>query len=176
MDAPKTAWLEVQVDVDSISLSLLTEGQNGARVEETAMYHLDQLADSAGAIDTLNLSDESQERLNEQARLAAIGQIFEQSEDEPDLPEVGDVVEDENPPSWSVDGWLEVVEVMADVRCDEYVIQGFHEGEVVDERKQFNTDKTVADANPSYDADEPVVMAQYEGTGDWYAFPASRLN
>lgn len=172
---PKTAWVEIQVDDDSVSLSLLTEGRDGAVVEETAMYSLEQLEDAAGAIDTLNLSDESQNALSEQSRLANIGRVFELSEQGNDLPEVGDVVEDENAPHWSESGWLEVTEVLEDVTADQYVIEGPNEGVVPEGMPLHFNDRTVAEANPSYDDDEPVVLAQYEGAGDWYAFPASRL-
>jgi len=172
-EMPTTAYTEVQIDEDAISLTLISEsGSNGAVVEDTERYTFDELQDMSGDHFNLRLSDESQAALVEGQRDAMKGQILDAG---PDLPEVGDCLTDQNPPPWSDGEYLEVVEVREDVRCDEYVIQGFHEGEVVDKRQQFNTDKTVADANPSYDSDEPVVFAQYDGCGDWYAFPASRL-
>lgn len=86
-----------------------------------------------------------------------------------DLPEPGDVVEDANPPSWSQEDTL-IVESVADETAGEYVIQ---------ESAEWTTipDKTVADANPSCDQDEPVIEAVYTDNeqGDVYAFPLSRI-
>lgn len=93
---------------------------------------------------------------------AIVGEESVESQDAPPLPEPGDVLTDENAPDWSDCDWVEVRDVLPDVRADEYEIQN-------------GTDMTVADANPSYPADDAVILAQYEGFGDWYAFPASRL-
>ncbi len=179
MDAPNTAWVEVQVDENSISLSLLTEGNDGARVEETAMYNFKSLPQSDGAIDSLNLSDKTQDALAEQVRLSAIGKIFEDTEidttDEPTYPEPDTVLTDDNPAPWSEDTRVEVLEVLSDVTCEEYVIQGRNSGEVVDPANQDWTDETVATANPSYSSDEPVIIGQYLDGNKEYAFPASRL-
>ena len=76
-----------------------------------------------------------------------------------DLPEPGDVLEDQNPADWSDDTRVEVVEVLPNTRCEESW-----------------TDETVATANPSYDVDEPVVRGKYLGSETVYAFPASRLD
>lgn len=173
-EMPTTAYTEVQIDEDSISLTLISEsGSNGAVIEDTARYTFDELQSLSGEHDTLRLSDKSRSALVEGRDGAIKAQILET--ELPNLPEVGDVLTDKNAPSWSDSDWVEVVDVMPDVRADEYVVQGFHEGEVVDERQQWNTDETVADANPAYDRDEPVVLAKYEGSGETYAFPASRL-
>jgi hypothetical protein len=92
------------------------------------------------------------------------------------LPQEGDVLTDKNAPNWSNDDWVEVVEVLEDVRCDEYVIQSMNpnrEGPAVEE-VAFH-EETVADANLHAVRDEPVVIAQYNGSGDEYAFPITRL-
>ena len=218
MDAPTTAYTEVQIDEDSISLTLISEsGSNGPVIEDTERFTFEELQDMAGEHLTLRLSTDSRDALVDSRESAVVGNLLqsenlsEAAEEMPDnptseqllaymgllgggatdgvesnsqesgdsqesgLPEVGDCLTDQNPPSWSDNEYLEVVEVLPHVRCDEYVIQGRNEGEVVPRPEQDWTDETVATANPSYDEDEAVVMAQYEGTGDWYAFPASRL-
>jgi hypothetical protein len=170
---PTTAYTEVQIDDDSISLTLISEGQGGVRIEDTERYTFEELQSLSGEHDTLRLSPNTREELDEQARLAIVGSLS-QVEQEPTLPEDGDVLTDENAPLWGGD-WVEVVEVLSKVRADEYVIEGQHSGQALDKSLHTWTDKTVADANPSYDADEPVVIGQYEGTGKHYAFPESRL-
>lgn len=173
-EMPTTAYTEVQIDEDSISLTLISEsGSNGAVVEDTQRYTFDELQSLSGEHDTLRLSDESAEALVEGRRDAMKGQILDSQE--PALPEVGDVLTDENAPSWSDSDWVEVVEVLSEVRADEYVIQGQNEGQPVEKEWQSWNDETVADANPSYPSDDPVVIAQYEVAGEQYAFPASRL-
>lgn len=98
------------------------------------------------------------------------------TEDESDnLPEVGDTVVDGNPPSWSDENELEVVEVLDYVRADEYVIEGKNEGQALEQWNQAWNDRTVADANPSYPEDDVVVRAKYVDGSKVYAYPASRL-
>jgi len=203
MDAPTTAYTEVQIDEDSISLTLISEsGSNGPVIEDTERFTFEELQDMAGEHLTLRLSTDSREALVDSRESAVVGNLL-QSESmeekaeiipdnpsskelmaymgllggeatdgresgdsqESDLPEVGQALTDMNAPSWSDDDWVEVVEVLPNTSADEYVIQENHIGR----------DETVADANPSYDSDEPVVIGQYEGTGKHYAFPASRL-
>lgn len=177
-DSINNVWIEGQIHSDGVSLSLLSESrEGGARVEAVENLTFEELESREGDLFNMRLSDETRLAIDETNRLANIGRIFEDSDESGDeLPEVGDCLTDQNPPPWSDNTeCLEVVEVLEHVTCDEYVIQGRHEGQRVDKSKQDWTDKTVADANPSYDSDEPVVLAQYDGAGDWYAFPASRL-
>jgi len=188
-EQPTTVYTEVQIDEDSISLTLISEsGSNGAVIEDTQRYTFDELEDLTGQHETLHLSRESVNALEQGAVQDDMEQLLDEAEqmvEEPagqelageqvsGLPEVGAVYTDENAPSWSDDDWVEVVEVLEDVRCDEYVIQGNNEGPT-DTSLQTFFDETVADANPSYDPSEPVVIGQYNGSGDEYAFPASRL-
>lgn len=174
---PLTAYTEVQIDDDSISLTLISESQDGARIEDTERFTFDELQEMSGEHQTLRLSDDTQSELSEQARLAMVGNLSEaMSESGRNLPEAGDPMVDDNAPSWSEDPRVIVTEVVEDVTCDEWVIEGQHEGTALSPDLQTWTDKTVADANPSYDSDEPVVFAKYaDGDGDEYAFPASRL-
>ena len=144
--------------------------------DETWFTFAELQEQSPSAPISLNLSDETQSAFAEERRMAQVGRISENQES--NLPQVGDRVRDENPPDWATDlEELEVVEVLSDVRADEYVIQGPNEGTAIDKSMQRLSDETVADANPSYDEDEPVVLAKYErGDSDEYAFPASRLS
>lgn len=154
------AWVEGKITKDGLNLSLMSAKADGStRVE--AIEHI------------------SAEDMELRGGETFIMQAKAQSTDEPSpsdsLPEPGDVLTDENAPSWSANDWVEVIEVLPDARADEYVIQGENEHSVVPVGEQSWTDETVADANPSYPPDDAVVLAQYEGSGDWYAFPASRL-
>lgn len=205
-DAPITAYTEVQIDDDSISLTLITESSDGVTIEDTERFTFKELQSLSGEHLSLSLSGDSREALSDMREDANIGRMLQSqdlSEKEknlpsnpssrellaymgllddrddsgPDLPEAGDIVYDENPPDWARDKRVEVVEVLDDVRCDEYVIQGRHEGEALAIHMHTMDDKTVADANPSYDADEPVVIGTYaDGSDTEYAFPAGRLS
>jgi len=200
-EQPTTVYTEVQIDEDSISLTLISEsGSNGAVIEDTQRYTFDELEDLTGQHETLRLSRESVNALEQGAVQDDMEQLLDEAEqmvaedtgqefveeptgEDPDgtvdtglLPTTGEVLTDKNAPSWSDDDWVEVVEVLEDVSCDEYVIQSMNsqrENSVVS-NVAFH-EETVADANPSYDPSEPVVIGQYNGSGDEYAFPASRL-
>lgn len=179
-DVITNVWNEIRVTDEGISITLLSESADGgAIVEDEAWFTFDEMrANSPQSPISLNLSGQTSSALAEQRRMAQVGELVDsqESDNSQELPEVGERLSDQNPPSWaSDDDYLEVVEVLPDVRCDEYVIQGPNEGQRLDKGKHELFDKTVADANPSYDEDEPVVMAQYNGSGDRYAFPASRL-
>ena len=170
-EMPTTAYTEVQIDEDSISLTLISEsGSNGAVVEDTERFTFEELQSLSGEHSTLRLSDESAEALVEGRRLAMKGQILDS---QPQVSE-GDVLTDENAPHWSSNDWVEVVEVL-DKSADRYVIEGPNEGPVPDGMPLHFHDRTVAEANPSYPDDDTVVIAQYAGTGKHYAFPISRL-
>ena len=172
-EMPTTAYTEVQIDEDSISLTLISEsGSNGAVVEDTERYTFDELQDMAGQHGTLRLSDESQAALVEGQRDAMKGQILDT---EPAHPEPGTVLTDVNAPSWSNEDGVQVTEVLSEVTAEEYVIQGKHEGTALDPSVQSWSDETVADANPQYSPDETVILGRYIDGGKEYAFPASRL-
>jgi hypothetical protein len=186
-EQPTAAYTEVQIDEDSISLTLISEsGSNGAIIEDTERFTFDELETMSGEHRTLRLSRESVNALEESDSQQFVegvpgidgAELVEnlKSEQVSGLPEVGAVYTDENAPGWSNEDCVEVVEVLEDVRCDEYIIESFNsdrKGRCVEE-VAFHED-TVADANPSYDASEAVVIGQYNGSGDEYAFPASRL-
>ena len=164
-EQPTTVYTEVQIDEDSISLTLISEsGSSGPVIEDTERYTFDELQSLSGEHSTLRLSRESVNALKTEEKAVLDGDLLAELEEGDDLPEVGDCLHDQNPPWWS-EQRLEVVEVLPNTRCDEYIIQEL----------MWEPNKTVADANPAYDKDEPVVIAQYDGTGEEYAFPASRL-
>jgi len=179
-DAPTTAYTEVQIDNDSISLTLISESAEGVTIEDTERLTFEELQDMAGEHFTLSLSGDSQQSLSEQRRDANVGRIMQSDtleERAEDLPQAGEVVYDQNAPDWSQDGRVEVVEVLSNVTAEEYVIQGRHEGSAIDPSLQSWNDETVADANPSYSSDEPVIIGTYFNGGDSeYAFPAGRLD
>jgi hypothetical protein len=168
-------WLEAQIDENGIALSLISEGVGeDAIVEAVDHYTFEELQDKSGDMFNMNLSDDSRETLSEMRRLSNIGKIAEsdieakdetESQEGKELPEEGDILWDDNAPSWSQDDRVEVVNV-TDQQADEYVI----------EERVFGNDH-VSDANPSYDEQDTVIEATYldsERSGT-YAFPASRL-
>jgi hypothetical protein len=88
--------------------------------------------------------------------------------------QVGDIVRDTRPPTWSENNELKVVG-LPDENANEYVVS---------ERADIFSDKTVWNANPQCDEDEDVVECQYlddtdmsypNASGSTYAFPVSRL-
>jgi hypothetical protein len=94
----------------------------------------------------------------------------------PNLPPVGSVVEDGNPPAWSEDNELVVVG-HPDESAGEYVVE---------ERPHWShrQDETVSIVNPSCDDDDPVIEVIYRSefddpnaadSEDIYAFPLSRI-
>lgn len=169
-------WVEAQIDGSAISLSLMSESSDGVTVEETARYTFGELQEMTGESFSMSLSDDTRDDLSEMNNLAALGDIVTQTE-EKSLME-GDIAIDQNPPSWSEDNRVEVVEVLEGTTCEQYVIDGYNEGCPVPPAMQNPSDETVADANPNYDANETVVLAEHtEGPGPnkTYAFPESRL-
>lgn len=179
MDEITNVWNEVRVTADGISITLFSErASGGATVEDEAWFTFDEMAaDAPQSPISLNLSDRTSDDWAETRRLARVGQIMDEGENEKshDLPKAGDVLTDRNPAPWSEDTQVEVVEVLPNVSCDEYVIQGQNEGDALTPSSQAWSDETVADSNPSYDEDEPVVRGRYVGSEKVYAFPASRL-
>jgi hypothetical protein len=169
-------WLEAQIDQNGIALTLISEGVGeDAVVEAVDHYTFEELQDKSGDMFNMNLSDDSRETLSEMRRLSNIGKIAEsdieatdetESQEGEELPEEGDILWDDNAPSWSDDDRVEVVNV-TDKKANEYVIQ---ENEIIE-------DDCVSHANPSYDEQDTVIEATYldsERSGT-YAFPASRL-
>ena len=174
-EMPTTVYTEVQIDEDSISLTTISEsGSDGPVIEDTARWTFDELQSLSGEHRTLRLSRETRSALESGSLQSQLSEIFAEAEADLYFPDEGDVLIDDNPAPWSDDTRV-VVEKVTDAPANEYVIQGYHEGEVVDERQQFNTDETVEDANPSYPADNRVVEGHYEGSVKTYAFPIDRL-
>lgn len=174
VDAPNTVWNEITISQSGIGITLYSESAgSGAVVEDEVWFTFDELDLKTGEIHSLNLSDITEESINELKKDATRGKILSEDQSEfsentqsENLPSVGDLVEDSNPPSWSEDNRLKVVEI-PDETTDEYVVE---------ERPVYN-DKTVADVNPSCDPDEPVVICEYvSGNDKEYAFPLSRLS
>jgi hypothetical protein len=171
VNEPTTAYTEVQIDEDSISLTLITESQDGVTIEDTARYTFDELQSLSGQHFTLSLSGDSQSALSELSRLSNIGRIFDESERQI---EEGDVLEDDNPAPWSNDTRI-VVEEVTDTPADRYIIEGETEGLSIHPDSQQWSEKSVADANPSYPDDDRVILGHYSASTKTYAFPESRL-
>jgi hypothetical protein len=205
--APITVWNEVRITSDGISISLLSESRDGpAIVEDEAWFTFDELESMAPSEPlSLNLSDQSQNALDEQSENATVGNLreaesMEEKADEmPENPSADELLAYMEPGGQQSgdsresvdlqvgdvvrdtrppDGWrarLEVVGI-SDKSAHEYVI----------EERFAGPDETVANANPSpsCDPDEPVVEAVYRSDmnlkgaydeEDVYAFPESRL-
>lgn len=168
MSDPINVWNEVRVTGDGISISLISEGAgNPPVVEDEAWFTFDELQEMGPSEPiNLNLSDES--------RSAMVG--GRQSDDEPTPPQRGDPMVDDNAPSWAEDSRVVVEQYLPSVCAYEYVIEGPNASGAMDPTLQARSDETVAAANPSYSADEPVVLARYvDSPAETYAFPESRL-
>lgn len=183
-EPPINVWNEIRVSGDGIGITLYSETAGDTPVvEDETFFTFDELqSEQVGEILSLRLSDETRERMP-----ASMDEILNDAEalieemEEPTLPMAGDPLVDDNAPSWSEDDRVVVEETLSEVNASEYVIQGpsldsDESGITLDESLQAWGDKTVADANPSYSSDEPVVLARYVDKPDTvYAFPASRL-
>jgi hypothetical protein len=167
------AWVEAQIDGNSITLSLMTETQDGATVEETARYTFAELQEMSGEQFSLSLSDDTRDTLSDLNGLAVFGDAI--AEEGGTVLSEGDIAIDPNAPHWSQDNRVEVVEVLEDTTCEKYVAKGPNAGEVVPTDEQRLTDDTVADMNQNYDSDDTVVLARYCEGSDVYAFPSERL-
>lgn len=151
-------WTEVRVTGNGVSVTLYTENESGMPVVEgeTWLTHEEltepELIGGPGKRELLSISGDRPAEPEET--------------EEYDVPAVGSFVVDDNPPSWSDNNVLQVKRIPGET-AGEHVIQ---------ERFGTRSDKTVADANPRYDADAPVVVATYvNGNNEPYAFPSSRL-
>jgi len=175
-------WNEVRVTSDGISVTLFSESADGgATVEDELWFTFDEIQEQAPSQPfSLNLSDETQSAIStigdrnklQQEIPDYIEEYSQELENEQvgNLPEVGDVLIDENAPDWSNGEWVEVVNI-TDQNAEDYVIEEWD--------CPYN-DETVATANPNYSANDTVIEAKYldetgHPTGDSYAFPESRL-
>jgi len=188
MDAPTTAYTEVQIDEDSISLTLITEsGSNGPVIEDTERFTFKELQDMAGEHLTLRLSSDSREALVDSRESAVVGNLAqsenlsEAAEEMPDNPtsdellaymgllgggatdgqESGDSQESDLP---------EVGDTMVDTNSPEWSdddrvrvtnISDKSADEYIVQESDFGYVKTVADVNYDADPDETVIEAQY---------------
>jgi len=172
------AWVEVQVDENSIGLTLLSESAgSGATVEQVEHFTFDELEDMGGEVFSLNLSDETGELLSNMQQdddgfpLSESADLTSPYPEEDlnlwapyyDLPEEGDVLNDPESNARFGDGRVKVTNV-TDVTADEYEIN-------------INGEKTtVAQQNPGHPSRAPVVEGEYvEGSAATYAFPVTRL-
>lgn len=154
-------WVEGQIDNRGIAISLISEGNSGARVESVEHFTFDELENMQGELVDLNLSDES--------RSAIVGETVGNSASRQsgwNLPEVGDIVRDtHDQPHWSDEDRLRVIEV-TDIPARNYDIG------------EYNLNRnpvTVADKNPDEPKDAPVVVANYLDSDTEYSFPCTRL-
>jgi hypothetical protein len=183
---PYNVFTELRVSDEGVSITLFSEWNGETIVEDEVWLTDEQLSDTGTLLSDLSLSVETSEALSEARRDALKGALYgpvsgdvetvsepeSQSENEPawDLPDVGDVVLDGNPPDWSDDNRLRVIEV-TDTPANRYVIG---KGPVESFGDTLFND-TVANKNPSEPEDAPVVIANYIGSDSQYAFPVSRL-
>jgi len=166
-------WIEGQVDENSISLTLLSESQNGAKVEQIQSFTLDELTDLSGEIFSMNLSDETREAIQsttETNMIEMADNTVENNERDTsntgdyNMPSTGDIVHDTEGPDWGESTRMEVTDVLWNTPAKEFNIND-----------DSIYEKTVYSVN-NCEPDEPVIMARYvEGSGDEYAFPVSRL-
>jgi hypothetical protein len=161
-----SVWNEIRITGDGISMTLYSEGSDGVRVEDEVWFTTDELDEMAAGMESLRLSDETKDKLEGDANLS-LEELRESLKEESVRKRFkeGDRAIDANSADWSMDAEVEVIGY-AEEQADEYVIE---------ESLNTGDSKTVADANPQYDPDEPVVEAMYESGGDTYAFPESRL-
>ena len=194
---PLTVWNEITISQSGIGITLYSESTDGAVVEDETWFTFDELQAETGEIHSLNLSEETDELMAEAAKTSRQQKIYNEFEDidfgkledeledelyeeqeSHDFPNEGEIVEDLNPPSWSENNALEVVEVLEDVKAEDYVIQGQRAGVALSEDEHLSLyEQSVAQANPSYDSDDPVVMCEYadENNNTTYAFPLGRI-
>lgn len=189
-------WTEMRTTSDGVSMTLYSEWRGPVPevtvVEDEAWYTWSEIEEEGKLRSDLSLSDEtrgfvagaSEKSLKEKAEelpdnpsegelLDYMGLLGGEATDgrsndggdSREMPSVGQIVYDEAPPTWSDDNSLEVVEIPS-TSADEYTIEGLG--------GLFGT--TVADENPTYPEDDPVVVCEYlGGSGSEYAFPLSRL-
>lgn len=176
-EIPLTAYVEVQIDEDSISLSLISESRDGPVIEDTARFTFGQLEGMAGQHSSISLSAETEEALQgaQPDSPTAEELLAEMETTSRPMPDSGQVMVDDNPAPWSQDTRVVVEEYLSDVKAEDYVIEGTSGEGTLEKHLQSAWDENVADANPSYPADDGVILAHYEGSTEQYAFPESRL-
>jgi len=194
---PLTVWNEITISQSGIGITLYSESTDGAVVEDETWFTFDELQAETGDIHSLNLSDETDELMAEAAKTSRQQKIYNEFEDidfekleyelegefdeeqeSYDFPDEGEIVEDLNPPLWSENSALEVVEVLEDVKAEDYVIEGRRAGQALSEDERLGIyEQSVAQANPSCNSDDPVVMCEYadENNNTTYAFPLGRI-
>jgi hypothetical protein len=148
--------------------------------EDMQVYHMADADALEGMIDNLSLSQQSRHSLMEwndepEESEQSDNEVEEYDPNQSnDHLQVGDIVRDTRPPTWSENNELKVVG-LPDENANEYVVS---------ERADIFSDKTVWNANPHCDEDEDVVECQYlddtdmsypNASGSTYAFPVSRL-
>ena len=199
MDAPTTAYTEVQIDEDSISLTLISEsGSNGPVIEDTERFTFEELQDMAGEHLTLRLSTDSREALVDSRESAVVGNLL-QSES---MEEKAEIIPD-NPSSKELMAYMgllggeatdgresgdsqesdlpEVGDILTDTNSPEWSVDDRVEvvsisdksaDEYIVQESDFGRPKTVADVNYEADADETVIEAQYL---DAQGFPEGKV-
>jgi len=202
-DAPTTAYTEVQIDDDSISLTLISEsGGSGPVIEDTERFTFEELQDMAGEHLTLRLSTDSREALVDSRESAVVGNLLqaetmeERAEEIPENPTTKELLAymgmlggeaTDGSESGSVENLPEVGQIVRDNRPPDWsqdnrlevvnISDKSASEHVIEERVSHLPDKTVFDANPHCDSDETVVEARYlSGNNKTYAFPLSRLD
>jgi len=126
---------------------------------------LHRAADTINQLLKAHVSDEA-ESVDVHEAMAARADLRElaNADAEYNLPEVGDVVYDENHNPRFGDGQVRVTEVLPNAQARTHYIE-------CDTGK-----RSVAYHNPGYDERAPVVKGQYvNGSSKTYAFPADRL-
>jgi hypothetical protein len=157
-------WNEIRVTGDGISVSLYSEDETGAVVEDEVRLPFEDLQDEmTGDILSLGLSDSTKENLSNDG-LVTNTSSDGQSDNVSELgPDVGDIVMDSESENFS-SGRVRVTEV-TDTPCSEHTIE-----------KINGRETTVADENIGHPRDAPVVMGEYvDGSSKEYAFPLTRL-
>lgn len=164
---PIGVWAEFRTSTEGVSVTLYSESAEGTPVVEDELWFThDELQEGPQGIETLRLTQETRAQLkpDERGSQESQGRQIEK----------GDILRDDNAPSWSDNDIVVVVEPDAGVSADAYYT---------------GDGGTVADANPSYPADDTVVRAVYRSDvpqysdktiagfddEDVYAFPESRL-
>jgi hypothetical protein len=158
-----TVWNEIRIAGDGISVTLYSEGSDGVRVEDEVRFTFEELDELAGGVESLRLSDETKDQIAGDTNLS-LDEIRESLKEQGVRKKFseGDRAIDSHAAEYLANTEVEVVGY-ADEQADEYYIDN--------DLKE----NTVADVNPQFDSDEPVVEAVYESGGDTYAFPESRL-
>jgi len=171
-----SVWNEITISGEGVGITLYSEGETGAIVEDETWFTFDELqSEMRGEIVNLSLSDNARDTLSEMSRLADIGRIFEDGHHgeqsrigQPkksayDLPEEGDVMNDPESNVQFGDGRVKVTKVTSkESKNWTLVVNG--------------KETTVAQQNPGHPSNAPVILGNYiEGSDKSYAYPVTRL-